>query len=137
VLQDWCDRWDRDHPDLAAGKKKNGRRIGGGGSETRRNALGQLAGNGAVGALTILHERTVRADPDGRGVSKDTIRSLLAKRTAAFTELRTADLLVAAIQSPELLYDGTLQIEPNPAARAEARASCCGGSLTGVVAPAA
>lgn len=137
VVQEWVDRWDRDHPELAAAKRQaNGRRIGGGGSEAHRNERGHLTGNGALGALTVLHERTVMSDPTERGVSKDTIRHVLRHRRSTYTELRTADLLISAIQRPEVFHDGTLPIVPNPAATSEARASCCGGSLTGVVSPA-
>lgn len=109
VVQGWIDRWDRDHPDLVA---------------TRRN-------RGAIGAATILHERTQQIDPDGRGVSPDSLRKLLDGRAAPYTELRTADMLVAAVEMPEAWHDGTLSVVPNPYASSDARSSCCGGSSSG------
>lgn len=127
-MQEWVDKWDRDHPDLAS-RSQRGEAKGRGRQNGRRS--------GAVGAMTILHERTALTDPLGRGVPKETIRALLAKgRRSPYTELRTADLLVAAIERPEVFHDGTLAVEPNPSASVEARASCCGGSLNGAVAPA-
>jgi hypothetical protein len=134
VVREWVDRWDRDHPDLIGSSTSvAGHRIGGGGSERRRNALGQLSGNGAVGAVTILHERTAQVDYYERGVPKKAIRDMLAGRTGGLTELRTADLLVSAIERPDAFQDGTLPVVPNPAASASARADCCGGSLTGTL----
>ena len=47
------------------------------------------------------------------------------------TELRVADPIVCAMNQTHLLYDGTLPVIPNPKAKAELRAACCGGSLGG------
>lgn len=119
----WISRWERDHPDLA--RRKSGRQ-----SPSRRNRKGHLAGNQTVAAITILQERTQLADPAGVGVPKPTIEGVVYKRWR-MTELRTADMLVAAIERPEAFYDGTLEIVPNPNASREARDACCGGSLNG------
>jgi hypothetical protein len=147
VVREWTREWDRDHPDLAGrSRDENGALLGGGGSETSRNALGQLSGNSTVGALTILHERTRQNDPLGRGVTKRRLHDMLSPRAGRYTELATADLIVSAIGRPDLWHDGSLPVEPNPSASRRARADCCGGSqtastapnsLVGVVAPAA
>lgn len=64
------------------------------------------------------------------GVSRDRIQSIRQRRQP-LTELRDAEALVAgALGRPDLFYDGTLPILPNPLASRAARASCC-GSLTG------
>lgn len=132
VLDQWIGRWERDHPDLATGLSgKQGQ-----GSSGRRNELGQLNGNEAVGAVAILHERTRLLDRDaetgepGVGVSKQSIRSVVVSRWRT-TELRTADLLVAAAECPEVFHDGSLAVIPNPRASADAQRACCGGSLNG------
>lgn len=122
-LKTWVKKWEREHPDLATGEA--GKQCQGAGS--RRNEKGQLNGNEAVGAIVILHERTQLIDPDEEGVPETTIRSVLKSRWQT-TELRTADLLIQAIERPDLFYDGTLTVIPNPNASAEARAECCGGS---------
>lgn len=41
------------------------------------------------------------------------------------TELRIADPLVAAMGRPEVFYDGTLTVQPNPIFKED---RCCGGS---------
>lgn len=65
------------------------------------------------------------------GVERHDIENLMRRRTRT-TELRIADPLVAAIGAPQALYDGTLDVRPNPRASARARSACCGGgSLTG------
>jgi hypothetical protein len=110
LVREWETRWNRDHPDLVSARRTNGRRIGGGGT----NADGQLAGNRTVGAVTILHERTRQVDPRERGVSKRQIRAMLSQRAGAYTELRTADLIVAAVERPDAFHDGSLPVVPNP-----------------------
>lgn len=119
----WVKKWERDHPDLATGEAGKQRE----GAGARRNERGQLCGNEAVGAVVILHERTQLLDPDGEGVPETTIRSVLKSRWQT-TELRTADMLVQAIERADLFHDGTLTVIPNPNASREARAECCGGS---------
>lgn len=61
------------------------------------------------------------------GLPKRTIQRVVAG-TRQTTELRVADALVWAINQPQLFHDGTLNIRPNPRARATERAQCCGGS---------
>lgn len=123
VLDEWIGRWERDHPDLATGTSRRG-------AGRRQNELGQLNGNDAVGAVTILHERTVLLDPAGRGVPRPSIENVVYSRWRT-TELRTADLLVAAVERPEAFWDGSLAVIPNPNASASAQRECCGGSLNG------
>lgn len=60
-------------------------------------------------------------------VSESTIQNIVDRRYR-MTEFRVADALVSALGRPELFYDGTLEVFPNPAAPAAARAACCGGS---------
>lgn len=132
ILQEFVEAWTRGHEDLAARVSVDGRRIGGG--SARRNALGQLAGNEAVGAITILHERTRRMDPRQQGIPKRTIRNVLTVRYQR-TELRIADALLAAAHRVDAFHDGTVSVVPNPLATAAARATCCGGSLNGSGAP--
>jgi hypothetical protein len=129
-------RWNRDHPDLDR-RPAFGRTAGGSAAAVFNGTSdGQLVGNRTVGAVTILHERTRQVDPRERGVSKRQIRAMLSQRAGAYTELRTADLIVAAVERPDAFHDGSLPVVPNPAASAPARASCCSGSLTGAVSPA-
>lgn len=62
-----------------------------------------------LSAFEYLHER---------GVTDYQIRKVRAPDKFPHTELRVADSLVAAIGMPEMFYDGTLNIAPNPAATA-------------------
>lgn len=128
VLRLFVDHWTTTHQDISAHVSPDGRRTGAGLS--RRNELGQLAGNETVGAITILHERTVRMDPRKRGIPKRTIRNVLTARYQR-TELRIADALLAAAHRIDAFHDGTVTVVPNPLASAADRASCCGGSMTG------
>lgn len=76
------------------------------------------------------------------GVKEDTIWNVVSARSRT-TTLSIADALVTAIGRPDVLADGvhptnaggTLEIRANPHATAEARARCCGGSLTGSGSP--
>lgn len=89
--------------------------------------------------MRILHERTRLLTVDrqtgepGAGVPTRTIYNVIG-RTWRYTELRTADLLVQAVEEPHAFHDGRLEVEPNPKAPPAARAACCGSaeSLTGV-----
>lgn len=115
-MREFVKEWTSQHLDLAF--------------SSGQNHLGQLTGNDAVGAVTILHERTRRVDPLGVGVPVKTIHNVLAGRYR-HTQLRIADALLAAAHLPEALRDGRVNIVPNPNASSVERASCCGGSLTG------
>lgn len=104
LLEDFIACWERQHPDLA----------------TNSSAVG----NSTVGGLQILYERTCVAGRDGSGtrVPLQTIRNVLLRRSP-WTEFRTADALLVAIRRVGVLYDGTLEVRPNPLA--PGRASCC------------
>jgi hypothetical protein len=81
-----------------------------------------------IGALAWLAQES--------GLPEKTVETVVAARNRT-TELRVAEaLVVGALQRPEAFQDGTLEVRPNPLASKAARASCCGGSLTGVVEPA-
>lgn len=125
VVLGWVKRWERDHPDLAS--SDSGRQG------SRRNSMGHLRGNQAVAALTILEERTRLIDPEEVGIPRPTLESIVVGRWRT-TELRTADMLVAAIEEPHVFHDGTLTVIPNPNASREARDACCGGSMNGSLA---
>ena len=58
-------------------------------------------------------------------VPEATIQHILA-RHYRMTELRVADALLTALEQTDVLCDWT--IYPNPGARPEDRAECCGGS---------
>lgn len=60
-------------------------------------------------------------------VSESTIRNIV-DRKYRMTELRVADALVTALGRPELFYDGTFRVFPNPAAPVAVRSLCCSGS---------
>lgn len=91
-----------------------------------------LAGGSRSRSTAWLAEATRRQDPLGVGIPEATIENVVSARFRT-TELRIADALVAAIGRPEAFHDGTLEVRPNPTASREARAACCGGSLTGAV----
>ena len=115
-------------------------------NRTRPPDTGRFTGNGEIrtgdylGAVTWLAAETRRL---GAPLSRDRIESVM-KGTTRTTELRVADAIVQAIDRPFAFHDGTLEIQPNPRAKAAAQAQCCGGAgvmkanaaaLTGVVSP--
>lgn len=127
LVRSWIDRYERD---LSLRDSRGQANLG---RLTRRDASGHFIGpsenaESGVAALASLTERSAQ----GRDrVHPDKIRKVLrvAHRT---TELRTADMLVAAIRRPEAFYDGTLTVSQNPLADRRTRASCrCGSSLNG------
>lgn len=87
----------------------------------------------STSALDWLSEAT--------GIPRGTIENLTVRGRdgklgrSRTTELRIADPIVAALGRPELFHDGTLEVKPNPHAKAKYRKACCGGSLTGTVEP--
>lgn len=84
-----------------------------------------------VGAYEWLEAETRLHDPDGRGVSRKTIKRIVGGQTT-ITDYRIADMLVAAIGRPELFHDGTLEVFENPhASRDSPRDICCGRQLPG------
>lgn len=109
--------------------------LGGFVRERNRRAVGggRFAGRGTrtevpvVGAYEWLEQETRHHDPSGRGVTRKTIKRIVSGGSTV-TELKVADLLVAAIGRPDLLYDGTLEVFANPRASRSARDACCGGS---------
>lgn len=80
----------------------------------------------ALSGVAALSQETLRIG-HGEGVHPDKIRAILRVRHAS-TELRTADLLVTAIERPEAFYDGSLTVSARSRAH---QAECCGGSLNG------
>lgn len=65
------------------------------------------------------------------GLPKDAIEKIhRGKRRSPAVELDVADRLVAAMGRPDVFYDGTLPVIPNPAAARRAREACCGGSVS-------
>lgn len=87
--------------------------------------------------LDELAQRTREMDPQGVGVTADTIRKLPERR---HTEYRIADAVVTAAGRPMAFYDGTIGVltdgqvssgvVPNPRAPVTERARCCGGCDT-------
>lgn len=69
--------------------------------------------------VTWLAERTRDGDPLGKGVSPGRISKLI-HREREFTDLLVADALLVAMGCVEALYDGTIEILPNPG-----RPGCC------------
>lgn len=69
--------------------------------------------------VTWLMERSRDGDPKGRGISFGKITQVL-QREREFTDLSVADALLVAMGEMEALYDGTIEIFPNPA-----RPGCC------------
>lgn len=86
-----------------------------------------------LGAVEWLALKTREQDPTGRGIPEGTIQNIVSGGRYKHTELRVADPLIAAINMPEAFHGNppVLPILPNPSASKEARASCCGGALTG------
>ena len=89
--------------------------------ETRPTTTGQFAGTercdcSPIGAVSWLAMET--------GLPKRTIQRIVAG-TRKTTELHVAEALVNALEQPQWFHDGTLNIRPNPRARAAERA-CCG-----------
>jgi hypothetical protein len=66
-----------------------------------------------------LAERTAAADPSGAGLGPRAINNVL-KRRKQFTDLAVADALLVVVRRAGVLYDGTVEIQPNPE-----RESCC------------
>jgi hypothetical protein len=110
MLREFVSGWNRDRPGRTSGQFS---------AEVRGVAL--------VGAVEWLVSET--------GLREGTIERVLYARSAT-TELWMADALTQAIDRPFAFHDGTLEIRPNPQAPRAARASCCGGSLTGALEPA-
>ncbi len=104
-------------------------------SRGRRNvggthgAGGRFTGTRCISGVSELERRTGAPNIASPVPAAAIYRVLSAK--SCTTELRIADALVAAIDLPEAFHNGTLPIQPNPAASAAARAACCGSSLTG------
>jgi hypothetical protein len=117
MLSGFVGSWNRDRPPTA-------------GRFSERRTRNHLS---PVGAIRWLASET--------GIPEGTLSNIAAKRHPA-VELGVADRIVTALGCPEVLSDGeyptnrggTLEIRPNPLAKADARAACCGGSLTGTVA---
>jgi hypothetical protein len=98
IVQDFADRWTREHADLAS------KALAGVGGDRSKNELGHFQGN-AVGAITILYERARLINGGrggGRAVGHATIRNVLDRRTET-TELWIADALLCAIRETGLL----------------------------------
>lgn len=111
LLQGFVADWNRQRP---SADQRAGRRF------ARPDSGESVA---LVGAVAWLSQET--------RLPEETI-STVARARNRTTELYIADALVAALGRPEVFHDGTLEIRPNPLAPRAARASCCGGSLTGV-----
>lgn len=117
-MRAFAELWEREHRDL-------------GGCQ---NALGHFHGNGALGIMRLLQERTQLVN-GGHGVGADTIRNVIRERNRT-TELWIADALLCAIGESGALNDGRVRVIPNPtsalAARLEAARrgmpECCAGS---------
>lgn len=107
MVQSFVTGWERDRP-LRAGQF---------GSEGRGLDKGFVS---AVGWLSATS-----------GISADTIYRVKSGKVTV-TEYYVADALVIAMGKPEAMSNGTFHVEPNPWARTEVRAQCC-GSLTGAV----
>lgn len=104
----FVDNWHRQRP-------PDGGRFGAGGERAEATTMS---------AIEWLEERTL--------LPRKTIKSVAARDPAtgkprgrrATTDLRVADALVAAIDQPQVFYDGTLRVID----RDEARRGCCGSS---------
>lgn len=105
MLDAFVSRWNRTRPPRSGGKFTD--------AGSRSVAF--------VGAIQSLVQET--------RLQEGTIERVIQRRSR-YTELRTADPLLAAIDETGALYDGRLRVVPNPAASARARAACqhCGGS---------
>lgn len=114
VLGPFISSWTRDRP-------QTGGRYSAGVEDTRDAAISMTA------TAWLSQEATRRCEVP---VTERTIEGIVNGRSKA-TELRVADALVAAIGRPDLFYDGTLTVGPNPFAKPDAQRECCGGSEPG------
>lgn len=64
------------------------------------------------------------------GLPESEIRKIRSPKRYPLAELRVADAITNSIGEPLMMYDGTLEVMPNPLVPARASAECCGGSET-------
>jgi len=134
MVREFEEQWRREHsPTFDSTGRSNG------GAKAARDERGHFAGR-SDDALTPpswveeLEQRTQRLDRvSGQGLTRWQIYSVRDCRHRS-TELRIADPLATALRRTDAFRDGeppTLDVRPNPKARPDAQAACCGGSLTG------
>lgn len=120
LLNGFVQEWNRTRSADAGRYKTTPRHAG-----RHRSEVAQVRVLEYLATETGLSEGTIE-----KLLHRDSRTGMLSPRTRS-TELRIADPLVTVIGCPEAFHDGTLTIRENRQAKAEDRAACCRGSLTG------